>query len=99
VIELLAVVGLVAVALRIAAPAVAAWLTAWPAPTPRPYACHGCKVEYSDPRALAWHHAGQHRDTYDHAIDELTCGYCGTPTSGEPRCAACGAALELGGSD
>lgn len=40
----------------------------WPTPTERPYACVACRVDYSDPRALAWHQAGQHQDTYDHAV-------------------------------
>lgn len=40
----------------------------WPTPTKRPYACVACRVEYSDARALAWHFAGQHVDTYDHAV-------------------------------
>ena len=32
---------------------------------PRPFGCLACRVEYSDARALAWHFAGQHPDTYD----------------------------------
>lgn len=40
----------------------------WPSPTPRPYACVACRVDYSDARALAWHQAGQHQDTYERAV-------------------------------
>ena len=32
---------------------------------PRPFACAACRVDYSDPRALAWHRQGQHVETYD----------------------------------
>lgn len=32
---------------------------------PRPFACAACRVDYSDPRALAWHQQGQHVETYD----------------------------------
>lgn len=37
----------------------------WPEPTPRPYGCVACRVDYSDARALAWHQQGQHVETYE----------------------------------
>ena len=40
-------------------------LPLWPTPTPRPYVCHRCGVDYSDERALGWHLAGQHPATFD----------------------------------
>ena len=42
-------------------------VTRWPTPTPRPYVCHRCGVDYSDERALGWHCAGQHPATFDDA--------------------------------
>ncbi len=46
---------------------IAGRVTRWPTPTPRPYVCHRCGVDYSDERALGWHCAGQHPATFDDA--------------------------------
>ena len=37
----------------------------WPEPTPRPFGCAACGVDYSDARAAAWHQQGQHVETYE----------------------------------
>jgi hypothetical protein len=44
-------------------------VSAWPEPTSRPYACSTCRLDYADPRALAWHQQGQHGVEF--RVDEI----------------------------